>query len=107
MAQTVVATGATTLSGSTLIYSSAAPGVYSALIDLTPMHSTAKIAINIGNTTIVASGTKVVTNDAFEGTQTIDPMFFQPPMHTNKGYSITIVLSSGTAPQLPWEITTF
>jgi hypothetical protein len=28
-------------------------------------------------------------------------------MHTNKGYSITIVLSSGTAPTIPWEITTF
>ena len=107
MAQTVVKTGAQALSGSTLVYSSAVAGVYSALIDLTPMHSTAKIAINIGNTTIVASGTKVVTNDAFEGTQTIDPMFFQPPMHTNKGYSITIVLSSGTAPTLPFEITTF
>ena len=34
MGQTVVKTGAIELSGSTLIYSSAAPGVYSALIDL-------------------------------------------------------------------------
>ena len=106
MAQTVVKTGAQALSGSTLVYSSATVGVYSALIDLTPMSADTKIAVNIANTTIVASGTKVVTSDAFEGTQT-EPMFFQPPMHTNKGYSITIVLSSGTAPTLPFEITTF
>tara|TARA_R100001443_G_scaffold20068_1_gene31952 strand:- start:15754 stop:16074 length:321 start_codon:yes stop_codon:yes gene_type:complete len=106
MGQTVVKTGATGLSGSTLIYSSAVAGVYSALIDLTPMSADTKIAINIGNTTIVASGTKVVTSDAFEGVQA-DPMFFQPPMHTNKGYSITIVLSSGTTLSPPFEITTF
>jgi hypothetical protein len=106
MAQTVVKTGAQALSGSTLVYSSAVAGVYSALIDLTPMSADTKLAINIGNTTIVASGTKVVTSDAFEGVQA-DPMFFQPPMHTNKAYSITIVLSSGTAPTLPYEITTF
>ena len=107
MAQTVVKTGATALSGSTLIYSSAAVGIYSALIDLTPMSADTKIGIDIANCTIVASGLKVVTNDAFEGTQTLEPMYFQPPMHTNKGYSITIVLSSGTAPTIPWEITTF
>lgn len=106
MAQTVVATGATTLSGSTLIYSSAVAGVYSILIDLTPMSADTKIAVNINNCTIVASGSKVVTSDAFEGVQT-DPMFFQPPMHTNKAYSVTVVLSSGTAAVLPFEVTTF
>jgi len=105
MALTVVKTGATALSGSTLIYSSATVGIYTALIDLTPMSADTKIAIDIANCTIVTSGLKVVTNDAFEGVQT-EPMFFQPPMHTNKGYSITIVLSSGTTLSPPFEITT-
>ena len=107
MAQTVVKTGATLLSGSTLVYSNSTAGIYSALIDLTPMSADTKIGIDIANCTIVTSGLKVVTNDAFEGTQPLAPMYFQPPMHTNKGYSITVVLSSGTAPTLPWEITTF
>ena len=51
------------------------------------------------------SGSTLVYSSAVA--QTLDPMYFQPPMHTNKGYSITIVLSSGTAPTLPFEITTF
>jgi hypothetical protein len=34
-------------------------------------------------------------------------MFFAPPMHTNKGYSVTIVKSSGTTATLPFEITQF
>ena len=81
MGQTVVKTGAQALSGSTLVYSSAVAGVYSALIDLTPMSADTKLAINIGNTTIVASGTKVVTSDAFEGVQSRSNVFSTTNAH--------------------------
>lgn len=106
MAQTVVATGATAISGSTLVYSRATAGIYGALIDLTPMSADTVLNIKVGNCTIVASGLKVVTLDNFTGVQT-DPMYMIPAQHTNKGFSITIVKSSGTTPTVPWEITTF
>ena len=106
MAQTVVATGAQAISGTTTVFSTAVGGIYSALIDLTPMVSGANININVNNSTIVASGNITVTQDNFSGAQT-EPMFFQPPMHTNKGFSITVVGSSGTFPTIPFEITQF
>ena len=62
--------------------------------------------IKVANCTIVASGLKVVTQDNFSGVQT-DPMFMIPAQHSNKGFSITIVKSSGTTPTVPFEITTF
>ena len=109
MAQTVVATGnfaVSSVGGTTTVFSTATAGIYSALIDLTPMVSGANININVNNCTIVASGNITVTQDNFSGAQT-EPMFFQPPMHTNKGFSITVVGSSGTFPTIPFEITQF
>lgn len=106
MAQTVVSTGAQAISGTTTVFSTAVAGIYSALIDLTPMVSGANININVNNCTIVASGHKTVTRDNFSGVQA-EPLFFMPPQHTNKGLSITIVLSSGTGPTVPFEITQF
>ena len=106
MAQTVVATGNLAISGTTTVFSTATAGVYSALIDLTPMVSGANININVNNCTIVASGLITVTQDNFSGVQT-EPLYYVPPMHTNKNFSITVVLSSGTGPTLPFEITQF
>ena len=106
MAQTVVATGAVAVSATTVVFSTAVAGIYSVLVDLTPMVSGANYNISISNCTIVASGNKVVTRDNFSGAQE-EPMFFAPPMHTNKGYSVTIVKSSGTTATLPFEITQF
>jgi len=106
MAQTVVATGATAISASTLVYSSATATIYSALIDLTPMSADTDLNIKISNCTIVSSGLKTVTIDYFTGSQD-DPMYLIPAQHSNKGFSITIVKSAGTTPTVPWEITTF
>ena len=106
MAQTVVKTGATAISGNTLVYSSATAAIYGALIDLTPMAADTVLNNKVANCTIVASGLKVVTQDNFSGVQT-DPMFMIPAQHSNKGFSITIVKSSGTTPTVPFEITTF
>ena len=106
MAQSVVATGSPAISGSTVIFSTAVAGIYSTMVDLTPMVSGANYNISVSNCTIVASGNIVVTRDNFSGAQT-EPMFFAPPMHTNKGYSVTIVKSSGTTASLPFEVTQF
>ena len=106
MAQTVVATGAVAVSATSHVFSTAVAGVYSALIDLAPLVSGANYNISVNNCTIVASGNKVVTRDNFSGVQT-EPMFYVPPMHTNKGFSITIVKSSGTTATIPFEITQF
>ena len=109
MPQTVVATGdfaVSSVGGTTTVFSTATAGVYSALIDLTPLVSGANYNISVNNCTIVASGNIVVTRDNFSGAQD-EPMFFAPPMHTNKGYSVTIVKSSGTTATLPFEVTQF
>ena len=49
MAQTVVATGATAISASTLVYSRATAGIYSALIDLTPMSADTVLNIEVAS----------------------------------------------------------
>lgn len=106
MAQTVVSTGAVAVSATSVVFSTAVAGIYSTMVDLKPMVSGANYNISINNCIIVASGHQVVTRDNFSGAQT-ENLFFAPPMHTNKGYSVTIVKSSGTTATLPFEITQF